>query len=223
MGNGSWGKEWARLWPRPSGRLGQRESDPRPPISQPASNDVQPRVLFPSIRAARRWTPLAVPWSLPNNIPVGCGCYSVVKEEEGAMHDAAAVARLLEAGPACTSSRPAMACEVIERQGKPAFVIGDVADEITPMLIVMGTNPLWGGASASSRAKESTASAVTSWPPVRCWWCPDGACRSTRPPRVPIPAGQWPQCLRPGDSVVFRAYAKAGRQAPTSSWPSGTW
>jgi nucleotide-binding universal stress UspA family protein len=31
---------------------------------------------------------------------------------------------------------------VIERQGKPAFVIGDVADEIEADLIVMGTRGL---------------------------------------------------------------------------------
>jgi len=36
-----------------------------------------------------------------------------------------------------------MACEVIERQGKPAFVIGsDVADEINADVIVMGTRGL---------------------------------------------------------------------------------
>jgi nucleotide-binding universal stress UspA family protein len=32
-----------------------------------------------------------------------------------------------------------VACEVLEREGKPAFVIGDVADEINADLIVMGT------------------------------------------------------------------------------------
>jgi nucleotide-binding universal stress UspA family protein len=32
-----------------------------------------------------------------------------------------------------------VACEVLEREGKPAFVIGDVADEINADVIVMGT------------------------------------------------------------------------------------
>ena len=35
-----------------------------------------------------------------------------------------------------------VSCEVIEREGKPAFVIGDVADEIEADLIVMGTRGL---------------------------------------------------------------------------------
>jgi nucleotide-binding universal stress UspA family protein len=32
-----------------------------------------------------------------------------------------------------------VACELLERRGKPAFVIGDVADEINADVIVMGT------------------------------------------------------------------------------------
>ena len=63
---------------------------------------------------------------------------SVVEAEDGAMHDPAAVAQLLD--QARTSfSQAGVACEVIEREGKPAFVIGDVADEINADLIVMGT------------------------------------------------------------------------------------
>jgi len=63
---------------------------------------------------------------------------SVVEAEEGVMHDAAAVAQLL--GKVRGSFEQAgVPCEVIEREGKPAFVIGDVADEINADLIVMGT------------------------------------------------------------------------------------
>jgi nucleotide-binding universal stress UspA family protein len=63
---------------------------------------------------------------------------SVVEAEDGAMHDPAAVAQLLD--QARTSfSQAGVACEVIEREGKPAFVIGDVADEINADLIVIGT------------------------------------------------------------------------------------
>ncbi|MEB3171497.1 MAG: universal stress protein, partial [Synechococcaceae cyanobacterium] len=32
-----------------------------------------------------------------------------------------------------------IACDVFEREGKPAFVIGDVADEVNADVIVMGT------------------------------------------------------------------------------------
>jgi nucleotide-binding universal stress UspA family protein len=35
-----------------------------------------------------------------------------------------------------------MECQLIERQGKPAFVICDVADEINADVIVMGTRGL---------------------------------------------------------------------------------
>jgi nucleotide-binding universal stress UspA family protein len=63
---------------------------------------------------------------------------SVVEAEEGAMHDAAAVAQLLDQARN-SFSQAGVACEVIEREGKPAFVIGDVADEINADLIVIGT------------------------------------------------------------------------------------
>jgi nucleotide-binding universal stress UspA family protein len=63
---------------------------------------------------------------------------SVVEAEEGAMHDPAAVAALL-AQARSGFEQAGIPCDVIERPGKPAFVIGDVADEINADLIVMGT------------------------------------------------------------------------------------
>jgi nucleotide-binding universal stress UspA family protein len=79
---------------------------------------------------------------------------SVVEAEDGAMHDPAAVAQLLD--QARTSfSQAGVACEVIEREGKPAFVIGDVADEINADLIVIGTR----GVSLDSE-QTSTAARV---------------------------------------------------------------
>jgi nucleotide-binding universal stress UspA family protein len=63
---------------------------------------------------------------------------SVVEAEEGAMHDAAAVAELLQQAQA-RFEQAGVACSVLEREGKPAFVIGDVADEINADVIVMGT------------------------------------------------------------------------------------
>ena len=63
---------------------------------------------------------------------------SVVEAEEGAMHDAMAVAELLQKAQA-RFEQAGVACSVLEREGKPAFVIGDVADEINADVIVMGT------------------------------------------------------------------------------------
>jgi nucleotide-binding universal stress UspA family protein len=63
---------------------------------------------------------------------------SVVEAEEGAMHDPAAVAALLDQARS-GFEQAGIPCDVIERPGKPAFVIGDVADEINADLIVMGT------------------------------------------------------------------------------------
>ena len=59
---------------------------------------------------------------------------SVVEEGQ----DATAVAELLEQAKQRFAGA-GQVCEVIEREGKPAFVIGDVADEINADLIVMGT------------------------------------------------------------------------------------
>ena len=80
---------------------------------------------------------------------------SVVEAEDGAMHDPAAVAQLLD--QARTSfSQAGVACEVIEREGKPAFVIGDVADEINADVIVMGTR----GLALEGEEQPSTAARV---------------------------------------------------------------
>ena len=51
-------------------------------------------------------------------------------------------------------------CEVVERQGKPAFVICDVADEMNVDVIVMGTR----GVNLSSDG-ESTAARVIQFAP----------------------------------------------------------
>ena len=63
---------------------------------------------------------------------------SVVDSESSAMADAEAVAQLLQKAKD-TFSQAGVSCEVIEREGKPAVVIGDVADETEADLIVMGT------------------------------------------------------------------------------------
>jgi nucleotide-binding universal stress UspA family protein len=67
---------------------------------------------------------------------------AVVEDEEGgAMHEPASVSQLLEQARASFEDA-GLACDVFERPGKPAFVIGDVAEEVNADLIVMGTRGL---------------------------------------------------------------------------------
>ena len=63
---------------------------------------------------------------------------SVVQPERPEMHDHQAVATLLAEARA-RFEEAGVACEVLEREGKPAFVICDVADELNVDVIVMGT------------------------------------------------------------------------------------
>ncbi|MEB3352402.1 MAG: universal stress protein [Cyanobacteriota bacterium] len=79
---------------------------------------------------------------------------SVVEAEEGAMHDPAAVTLLLDQARS-SFEQAGVACDVIERSGKPAFVIGDVADEINADVIVMGTRGI-----AIESNQQSTAARV---------------------------------------------------------------
>jgi nucleotide-binding universal stress UspA family protein len=68
--------------------------------------------------------------------------------------DAGAVAELLEQAKR-RFAEAGMPCEVLEREGKPAFVIGDVADEINADVIVMGTRGI-----AIESDQQSTAARV---------------------------------------------------------------
>ena len=63
---------------------------------------------------------------------------SVVQPERPEMHDHATVAPLLEQARS-RFEQAGVVCEVVEREGKPAFVICDVADELNVDVIVMGT------------------------------------------------------------------------------------
>ena len=74
---------------------------------------------------------------------------------EPGQDDPAAVAELLEQARSRFEAQ-GVDCEVIEREGKPAFVIGDVADEINADVIVMGTR----GLSLEADEAPSTASRV---------------------------------------------------------------
>ena len=78
---------------------------------------------------------------------------SVVDSESSDMADADDVAQLLEKAQD-TFTKAGVSCEVIEREGKPAFVIGDVADETEADLIVMGTRGMnLEGAQSSTAAR----------------------------------------------------------------------
>ena len=63
---------------------------------------------------------------------------SVVQPERPEMHDHEAVAGLLDQARD-RFEKAGVTCEQIEREGRPAFVICDVADELNVDVIVMGT------------------------------------------------------------------------------------
>ncbi len=98
-------------------------------------------VLFPIDQSRQTMDTAAVALKLALQHGSRLVVLSVVEAEEGLMHDAAAVERLLEQARS-HFVQAGVACEVIEREGRPAFVIGDVADEINADLIVMGTRGL---------------------------------------------------------------------------------
>jgi len=98
-------------------------------------------VLFPIDDSRQTMETAAVALELAKTHGSRLVVLSVVEAEEGAMHDAVAVAQLLEQARV-NFEQAGVSCEVLEREGKPAFVIGDVADEINADLIVMGTRGL---------------------------------------------------------------------------------
>ena len=76
---------------------------------------------------------------------------SVVQPERPEMHEHEAVAALLSQ----TRERfeqAGVTCDEVEREGKPAFVICDVADELNVDVIVMGTRGVKLEAEAGSTA-----------------------------------------------------------------------
>ena len=95
-------------------------------------------VLFPVDQSRQTMDTTAVALQLAQQHGSRVVLLSVVEEEEGVMHDPAAVTRVLEQVRA-RFQEEGIACDVFERAGKPAFVIGDVADEVNADVIVMGT------------------------------------------------------------------------------------
>ncbi|MEB3200657.1 MAG: universal stress protein [Synechococcaceae cyanobacterium] len=96
-------------------------------------------VLFPIDQSRQTLETAAVALQLAQQHGSRMVLLSVIEpEDSGAMHDPEAVARLLEQARD-RFAQAGVEAQVIEREGKPAFVIGDVADEVNADLIVMGT------------------------------------------------------------------------------------
>ena len=91
-------------------------------------------VLFPIDRSRQAMDTAAVALQLVQEHGSRLVLLSVVESGD----DEPAVAQLLEQARG-SFQQAGVSCEVIEREGKAAFVIGDVADEIDADVIVMGT------------------------------------------------------------------------------------
>lgn len=108
-------------------------------------------VLFPIDRSRQAMETAAVALKLAQQNASKLVLLSVVEPEQD---DPAATAELLQQVRA-RFEEAGVSCQVIERAGKPAFVIGDVADEINADVIVMGTRGI-----AIESDQQSTAARV---------------------------------------------------------------
>jgi nucleotide-binding universal stress UspA family protein len=108
-------------------------------------------VLFPIDRSRQAMETAAVALKLAQQHASKLVLLSVVEPDQD---DPAAVAALLQQARA-RFEEAGVSCQVIEREGKPAFVIGDVADEINADVIVMGTRGI-----AIESDQQSTAARV---------------------------------------------------------------
>jgi nucleotide-binding universal stress UspA family protein len=111
-------------------------------------------VLFPIDNSRQTMETAAVAIQLAQQHGSRVVLLSVVEAEEGVMHDPVKVTQLLEQARA-SFEKAGIACDVFEREGKPAFVIGDVADEINADLIIMGTRGI-----SLEEDQQSTAARV---------------------------------------------------------------
>ena len=91
-------------------------------------------VLFPLDQSRQAMETAAVALQLAQQHHSHLVLLSVVEPGD----DAAQLAQLL-AQARTRFEQAGVSCQVMEREGKPAFVIGDVADEINADVIVMGT------------------------------------------------------------------------------------
>jgi nucleotide-binding universal stress UspA family protein len=108
-------------------------------------------VLFPIDQSRQAMETAAVALKLAQQHDSTLFLLSVVEPEQD---DPEAVAALLQQARA-RFEEAGVSCQVIEREGKPAFVIGDVADEINADVIVMGTRGI-----AIESDQQSTAARV---------------------------------------------------------------
>ena len=107
-------------------------------------------VLFPIDRSRQALDTAALALQLVQQHNSRLVLLSVVESGD----DEPAVAQLLEQARG-SFQQAGVSCEVIEREGKAAFVIGDVADEIDADVIVMGTRGI-----ALESDQQSTAARV---------------------------------------------------------------
>jgi nucleotide-binding universal stress UspA family protein len=107
-------------------------------------------VLFPIDRSRQALDTAAVALKLAQQHGSRLVLLSVVEPGD----DPQAVGQLLEQAQQ-SFEQAGVASQVIEREGKPAFVIGDVADEINADVIVMGTRGI-----AIESDQQSTAARV---------------------------------------------------------------
>jgi nucleotide-binding universal stress UspA family protein len=98
-------------------------------------------VLFPIDHRRQTLDTAAVALKLAQQHNSRLVILSVVDRDDPSMADAADVAQLLDQARQRFTAE-GIDCRLIEREGKPAFVIGDVADEINADVIVMGTRGL---------------------------------------------------------------------------------
>ena len=111
-------------------------------------------VLFPIDRSRQCADTVATALRLAQQQSSRLLLLSVVDPEDEAMADGARVAALLEQARQ-PFEQAGLTCQVLERQGKAAFVICDVADEEDVDLIVLGTRGI-----ASPSGSESVAAKV---------------------------------------------------------------
>ncbi len=95
-------------------------------------------VLFPIDQSREAFETASKAIELAKNHQSHIIMLSVVQPERPEMHDAESVSSLLNRAQE-QMEQAGISCEVLERKGKPAFVICDIADELNVDLIVMGT------------------------------------------------------------------------------------
>jgi len=116
-------------------------------------------VLFPIDQSRQAMETAAKALELARSHSSRLVLLSVVEAERPGMQDHEEVAQLLQQTREQVE-QAGVHCEVVERQGKPAFVICDVADEMDVDVIVMGTR----GVNLGSDG-ESTAARVIQFAP----------------------------------------------------------